>query len=490
MKINPFAEKFIDKECAIIDWKEDIEEALFSLKNKFPAHATIFEKDHFLELAENYSAEGALEYLSALGQELSMHDLVLYIIDQESDQYYLYLSTKENSNLFEKTVKDQKIKFYPQKQARKKWGQPAARISLSARLPYEKYLIDGQLDLKYPLSIVEGKWIDLGMDQGGHGIYIGGYYTFLDLTDWKPKEKHVTLEYHPSKIDDYDYSQKHQLYCAIFSHTDIDENKNRTFSTQVKIGPSFFDLSFWEGVECDEEIDSLSRVFWIDDHVIICYGNKAWIIENAGLGGRKCVKILEVLLQEEQYHPYLVEMTGGEKYISLNGSLFKFIPRLKKDFLFFQKNKAPQLEHYLKIKDHIELGAISFEKDKLVYLTNALLVEIDVKKPKLLRKRYLQRMNKATTMKKYNEEWAVIYQRGYPDKNLDLIQFWHYKTDTWLKMSLGHLGKHPVWDIILHPDGFTLIYSEGCILKVDDLLSLVQKDKKNHFTPNPWIEIT
>jgi hypothetical protein len=477
MENNNASETFIEEQCTWIDWKEEIEDAVFSLKDKFPQYTSLFEAPDFVALIENYNAEMPEDYVPALGQELSLYDMVLYEIEEDSDRYCLYLHPKEDAEAFEKTAKAQKIKWMRHVQSRKKWGDAAKRISLAGQIPYEKYAVKGGIDLDYPLSLTKGKWIDIGMDERGNGLYIGAHYSFVDLRPWKPIEHSFVLEYTPGSIHYYDYSETYDLYCAVFSDMRIDENKQRHSTNRVKIGTTPYLLETWEEVLCDEPLDALCKPFWIGEDVILCYKSKAWLIPNAAKGGRSCMLIGQVPLQQKDYYPFLIQTPFGETYLSLHATLLK---------IAYTEQKTMLLERIMTITDPIHQGAVCFEKDKLIYVSGGKLVELDLAQKKVIRSLNLGRMDRGATIKKYNDEWLSIHRWGYTNKELDLAQFWNYKTNTWLKLSLGNLGKYGVSDLFLHPDGYTIIQSDECFLKVERLIETLQANKKNQFTQEDW----
>ncbi|MES2133661.1 MAG: hypothetical protein V4506_15030 [Bacteroidota bacterium] len=477
MKTNNASETFIEEQCTWIDWKEEIDDAVFSLKEKFPHYLSVFEDPNFVTLIENYNAEMPEDYVPALGQELSCHNIVLYEIEEDSDRYCLYMHAKDSSEEFEKTAKSQKIKLIRYLQTRKKWGDPAKRISLAGQIPFEKYAVKGGIDLSFPFSLTKGKWIDIGMDERGNGLYIGAHYSFVDLRQWKPMEHHFVLEYSPSGIHYYDYSETHQLCCAVFNDIRIDETNTRHIKNHIRISATPYDLTSWEEVSCDEEIDTLSKPFWVGEHVILCYKNKIWAIPHAAKGARICRLIKQTPLQLKDYYPSRIHMPHGETYLSVNSVLFKVAHNPQNTIV---------LEEIMRIQDPIHQGAVSFEEGRIIYVSGGKLIELDLKLKKVIRTLNLTRMDRGATIKKYNHEWLVIYRWGYTNKELDIAQFWHYKTNTWLKLSLGNLGKYGVRNILMHPDGYALIESDECILKVDRLLETLQANKKNHLMSPEW----
>ncbi|UTC74716.1 hypothetical protein E4O03_11010 [Treponema sp. OMZ 792] len=474
------AETFIEHHCAFIDWKEEIDEAVYQLTMHFPDYKSIFENEDFIKLIENYSVEDAEEFLPAIGQELSRYDLVLYEIYEDSDRICLYICRKDNSAIFEKDAKTKKMRLTQYKQSRKKWGEPARLLKLANRLPYELYRVEDVKTFTYPFSVAEGGWIR-DIDNMAESIYIGGNYVFLDLQTFPPKEKSISLKYLPAGIHYYDYSSEHKLYCAGFRNVSVDENRKGKYWGTIKITADPFDMDSWEDVKCEDYLDELSVPVWIGDDVVILYENKAWIIQDAAHGGRECRKLWETPKKEQpardEFYPELIEMSDGKRYVFANGYFLSLEYKEKKSSGSFSEKteRIPELKPLFELDEPINCGAASFEKNKFVYIHRGFIKEIDITTGNLSRTFELEKMNPKVYnyISKLNDEWLAVI--GVADKNYDLAQFWNFKTGEKLKMKFGNLGKFAVRDIIEHPDGYTLINVSNSILKVDNMLNLLRK---------------
>ena len=88
--------KYTDSNCIRIDWKEEINETVSLLTQKWTEHHSVFSDKKFKSLIENYNSEPTDEYLLALGQELSTFNLTLYNIIEDSDSYCLVLIEEQN----------------------------------------------------------------------------------------------------------------------------------------------------------------------------------------------------------------------------------------------------------------------------------------------------------------------------------------------------------------------------------------------------------
>ncbi|WP_300673314.1 hypothetical protein [Soonwooa sp.] len=480
-------DRFIHENCIGIDWKMSIDDTIYNLKNKLPQYRALFENQNIKSLVDNYHFESADVYMPALGQELSALDFLLYEIEEDSDRYCLYLTPKNDAANFETLATEKNIPFILLKQDRKEIGQSASVLKAASELKFEYLPMKGRADFAFPMSVFEKDWISLGQDSNGDGIYIGHDYSFVNLESWPPHEHSLKLEYQPSGINYFEYSKTNNLFCAVFSNVKLDENNNRIRSSSVKISSNPYKIENWESVVCEEEIPTLAKVFWIDEHVILAHRNKAWLIENAAKGGRNCTKIWEDQKPaDSNFYPCKVSIHAFKDVLSINGQVL-FLNEEETttgSWLFKKTIKKFVLKNLMAIGDPIHQGAISFENLKLVYLCANTLVEVDLKNRKVLKSCQLERMDKKTEFKMLNDDWAVVYRYAYAHKDYDLAQFWNVKKDTWLRLKFGSLGKHDFKDILQHPQNYVLISSDNGIIKIDDLIENLEQDSGNHFQQN------
>lgn len=489
LRLNQASEtdRFIHENCVGIDWKMSIDDTIYNLKNKLPQYRALFENQNLKSFVDNYHFESTDVYMPALGQELSVSDFLLYEIEEDSDRYCLYLTPKNEAAKFEILAKEKNIPFVLLKQDRKDIGQVTSVPKTSPKLNFEYLPVKGRVDFAFPMSVFEKDWISLGQDSKGNGVYIGHDYSFVNLENWPPEEHSLKLEYQPSGINYFDFSKTYNLFCAVFSNVKLDENTNRIHSSTVKITNNPYKIENWESVVCEEEIPTLAKVFWIDEHIILAHGNKAWIIENAAKGGRNCTKIWEDQKPaDSSFYPCKIPIHGFTDVLSINGQLL-FLNEEEEttgSWLFKKTIKKMALKKLMAIGDPIHQGAISFENLKLVYLCKNTLVEVDLKNRKVLKSCQLERMDKKTVLKMLNEDWAVVYRYGYAHKDYDLAQFWNVKKNIWVRLKFGSLGKHDLNDILQHPKSYFLISSDDGIIKIDDLLENLAQDSANHFQQN------
>lgn len=489
LEINQASEtdRFIHENCVGIDWKMSIEDTIYNLQNKLPQYRALFENQNFKSFVDNYHFESTDVYMPALGQELSALDFLLYEIEEDSDRYCLYLTPKSEATNFETLAKEKNIPFVLLKQEEKDIGHSASVLKTASKLNFEYLPIKGRADFAFPMSVFEKDWISLGQDSKGNRIYIGHDYSFVDLENWPPEEHSLKLEYQPSGINYFEFSKNYNLFCAVFSNVKLDENNNRIRSSSVKITNNPYKTENWESVVCEEEIPTLAKVFWIDEHVILAHENKAWLIENAAKGSRYCIKIWEHQKPADfSFYPCKVSIHALTDVLSINGQLL-FLSEEEEttgSWLFKKTIKKLVLKKLMAIGDPIHQGTISFENLKLVCLSANTLVEVDLENRKVLRTCQLETVDKKTELKMLNDDWAVIYRYGYAQKDYDLAQFWNVKKDIWLRLKFGSLGKYDFNDILQHPKNYILILSDNGIIKIDDLLENLEQDSSNHFQQN------
>ena len=99
-----------DNHCVRIDWKAETEDTLFCLQEKWGEKYSALHNAEFLSLAENYFVETAEDHLPAFGQELTLHNLALYNIVEDSDSYCLVIMPQEDTSVFEKCARSKKVK--------------------------------------------------------------------------------------------------------------------------------------------------------------------------------------------------------------------------------------------------------------------------------------------------------------------------------------------------------------------------------------------
>ncbi len=448
---------FVENNCVRIDWKAGIVDAVFAFNERWKETGEIFNNKSFSALIENYNAEVPEDFLPAIGQELSTYNFLLYCIEEDSDSYCIVLIPVDKNSDFEKLAKQNKTSVKIQKQPRKKPGESAKRINLSKQIPFDKQLIKGDLRLKFPYSSCEER---IYSAKGG---YLNSLFLFYDATIF-PLTAFTAEGFNYTA-----FSAKHQLFCAIF-----EDDRNGI----IKVTKNPKDINSWETINYTEEkFPILSSPFFINDDLIILHERKCWIIENAASGNRQCKKIFEAQNTREfslSEFPKVIELQNKQFYVLLYCKLYKW------------ENKT-LLPSNIPILKHSEFKSFATENSRFVYVAEGILVEVDTSTKKT-RTRSLLHLDSKTSVQRYSDEWAVFTRYGYTSKSLDIAQFWHPKTDTWIRMPLGKIGKFGISGILLHPNGYTLVESDDCVIKIDNLLETLKSDKKNILTMPAWSE--
>lgn len=449
--------EYMESNCIRIDWKEEIKETVSLLQQKWSEYQTIFSDNKFKLLIENYNSEPTDEYLLALGQELSTHQLALYNIIEDSDSYCLVLIKEQSKVKFEDTNKKNKIRFQLQKQARKKWGTSAKLINLSSQIPFEKQFIKGDLRLKHSLSVCQERFYTK------EGAYETSKYYFIDSKKW-PLKIFETKAVHYT-----DSSKTNNYHCAIFKN-EIDKNGI------IKISKNPFNIDTWEKINCNDNIPTLAFPFWINDDLLILDKKKVWLVSSPINGNRECKKLLEVNTERLYIHgefPKVFKTGNGDTYILLH-------------FVFYRWKNKKLIDTGLFTEEHSDFSAFQTGDNRVVYVSKGELIEVDFKTKKT-RKRTLEYMDSKTSIQKYSEDWAVLKRYGHTNKSIDIAQFWHPKTDTWIRMPLGKIGKFGISDIFLHPNGYTVINTgKEVIIKIENLIDTLKLESKNTFQLAYW----
>ncbi len=448
---------YLNYKCVRIDWKGELADTYYLFKTDWIDKKDILEDEKFISLVENYDSEVPPDYLPALGQEFSTYNICLYNIIEDGDHYCLVLIDESDKEKFEKLNKSEKVDFELLKQQRKKWGKPATRLKLSERIPYEKLLIEGFFwTFNYPVSIIEERLYNEedGLKQVNHFL--------LDTQLWPLKSYKSESAFF--------LTTKQNYTCAIFN----DEEEKKEI---VKVSQSPFELDSWTEIIFNEKIPSLTQPFWANEDLLIMDKKNVWLVKSALKGNKVGEKVFEAknkrMFTQGEY-PNVFNTLNGQTYILLYFKFYKWVNQKLKN------TGLSVLEHYG------DFNTFPTGNFRFVYMANGKLIEVDFRTKKT-RSRQLEFIDRNSSIQIYNKDWAVITRIGYTDKNLDIAQFWQPKTDTWIRMSLGKLGKNGIRDIFSHPKGYTLINTnDNLVLKVDDLLGKLKSDIKNTFSQPTW----
>ena len=117
--------KEIKKSLAEVDWKSSSEDILYAVRAAYKKSYPFLMEKNFDELSENYAAEETLDFINALGQEISAQGHLLYEIDADSDSYLLTIIPAEAEEELKSILKEQRKRGALRKQARRKAGSEA-----------------------------------------------------------------------------------------------------------------------------------------------------------------------------------------------------------------------------------------------------------------------------------------------------------------------------------------------------------------------------
>lgn len=121
-----------------VDWKEESGEVLFQLREACQERCPALADSRFDALAENYAAEDTLDFLQALGQELTCWGWSLWYTAEEADAYPLVLLPLEEGA--PGPALGRRSRARQLRQSRRKIGQSARLLDLGRRLPCERYV--------------------------------------------------------------------------------------------------------------------------------------------------------------------------------------------------------------------------------------------------------------------------------------------------------------------------------------------------------------
>lgn len=452
--------------CVRIDWKGQIEDTYYLFQTDWIDKKHILEDEDFVSLVENYDSEVPLEYLPALGQEFSTYNHCLYNIDEGSDHYCLVLIEQADREHFEKINKKEKVDFYILKQKRKKWGTAATRIKLSKRIAFEQQAIKGYFNsFNYSVSLLQKRTYT------SKGAFKKSENYIIDTNEWPLKLFKTDPGYYLAA------SKNNDFYCINFENKE--ERKKEKHHGTIKISRTPFELTSWQAIENAEGIPVLAQPFWINEDLLILDKQIVWLVSSATNGNKICKKIFEVNNKRKFVHgeyPKVFNTLNGNTYILLYYNFYKW------------KNQK-LIRTGLSASDHFaSFNTFPTGNHRFVYIANSVLIEVDFRTKKI-RKRSLNFIDDKTSIKTYGNGWAVLTRFGHTNKSLDIAQFWHPKTDTWIHMPLGKLGKYGIRNLFLHPDGYTLINTgDNLVVKVNDLLDQLKSDNKNIFSQPEWNE--
>ena len=312
MKTKDQADK-MEKEITIaeIDWKSESEDVLYVVRESYQTVYPELLQKNFDELAENYAAETTEDFINALGQELSVLNLLLYNINTDSDSYALAIIPVEDEEEFKKNLKQQKQRGILKKQPRRKLGSNAKRIDLAKRLPCEKF----SLPEGYTTNLVTECFDDtLWLDYMQFGTERKFDSASLNIGSWPPVQSPdlgLCVRRFAKNEDG--------TYAAIIQNNTVNEqgylsDKNK----KVLIGKDINTIKTWRCVYEGEHLD-WSAMIWFENELFVSNRNSVYHIKNPDRFAASMEKVLELsttpFINGKRSVPFSREVFNSGTYI-------------------------------------------------------------------------------------------------------------------------------------------------------------------------------
>lgn len=445
----------LENQSISLDWKCSIDDAVFIMTNHWKQWEPIFTIEKIKSLVENYNSEMGDVFLPALGQELSVYGLAVYLISNEEDNYSLVVIEIHNTNEFEQIAKAQKIDVELQKQPRKKLGSHATRLILADRIPCDRFPLEetARIEFSYPYSL---QYI---FDKTCNK-FLNATRSIIDLRNFPPN-------IHPtSKISEIIYNKDLDLWAGVFFNTSED--------VSIKVGKEILTLNNWkEVVAATHRIPVLSKIFWIHDSILVLHEETAWFLSSATNENASFEKILEIKKTKKypwSTYPNVIKTLNGNVYVLIYFKLYLLKGnKLEPTGISFPENS---------LSGYFPSGNFKFS-----YVLNSKLVEVDILKRKT-RYRALPSQNNMNSISLLVNEWAVLSNGGFTNKDIAIVQFWNTKTDTWHHLKLGAFGQYGVVNVALTNEGDAIFHSREMLFRVKDFMTKLNYFEK--FTVESW----
>jgi hypothetical protein len=273
--------------------------------------------------------------------------------------------------------------------------------------------------------------------------------SILDLSIFPPN-KHVT-----GKLTVVSFSQDLSLWAAIF----YESSEN----VSVKVGKDILNLSDWQEVVSPEiGIDCLSKLHWVNESLLILYEDHAWLVDSVKSDAPVCKKILTLKrdkIRSFPAKPRFVKTLNGEAYVYSEFQLYHLKNHQLKPILRFRQDSIPE--------------CIPTGNHRFTYVLEGVQYEVDILEG-IVRSRSIPYQDNSSSIHKLTSEWAVITREGYTNRDMDVLQFWHLKTDTWKHLKLGAFGQYGIVDMGLNNEGVGILQSEEMLFEVKDFMAKLE----------------
>ncbi|MCF8278587.1 MAG: hypothetical protein K9J17_17800 [Flavobacteriales bacterium] len=431
----------LDHQCIDIDWKTEIDDMVYQLAYHWKVWKKVFEHEDIRSLVENYQSEVPMDYLPALGQELSVHNLLLYQLHTDSDSYRLLIIEMTDKESFENEAKNRKVKVWLLKQSRKKLSSKATRLNLANRLPYEAVQVDDRDMVFYSFPFA----LQLRLADKGNAI-LNAKCSILDFRVFPPVSSRT------AQLGVISYNEQLKLWAATFY-----DSKDKT---SVRVGKDILDLSDWREVASSElGINSLSSLNWVNESLLILYEDYAWFVDSATANRPVCEKIFSRERDRTNSfaaRPRFIRTLNGETYVHMSFQVYHL-----------KKNKLIPL---FKLNEKDLPECIATGNNRFTYLNKGRQVEVDIKERKI-RSRPVPGQDNSSSIHQLTTKWAVVTRFGYTNREIDILQFWHIETDTWQRLKLGAFGQYGITDVGITKDNDVILAGHEMIFKVQDFFT-------------------
>lgn len=440
------------KSTAAVDWKMAAKDVLLNVRMKWMKKYPALGADTLDELASNHATETPEVFLPALGQELTTVELRLYTVDADADDYCLVVATPQEGAELEQEAAAAGKRVRLELQPRRRLGQPAKRLDVAGRIPFRSTRLHN-----YGLQQV-----------GAHALaehWREKACSIVSLASWPPVSVEMPVEV--------------QCHCTAFDAGSgigaaIVEDK-QTKTADLRIGRDFSDWANWKRIDTGEPVHALSRVAFFGDDLVVAHGVSAWTLEGAVTGPGTWRKLGEAQPHPDFENAYLAASGDGRGWVILSGQLFEY-------------TGGRLTATGMRIHKPWSFGSTP-TPGGFAYVDNqGRVVELNPSTGKE-RVRALPHLDFKTAVWPFADGWSIFMRSGFPERKLDLAQFWRPADDTWLRLRYGALGDGDFRDCALTPGGDTWVASNSHVFdlgQTDQLLAALGGSKSGVLKPQPW----
>lgn len=288
-----------------VDWKNESEDTLTALRGTYGAVCPALEQPVFDTLAENYAAEGTLDCLRALGQELTCFGWSLWYMEENADAYPLVMLPLEEAQAFQSWCRGRK-REHQLRQSRRKVGQSARQLDLGQRLPCQRYLLPTELGI-WGGPVGDSLWLGNLPGEEPQG-------TRLHLEVWPPR-----MESLPCAVTNAVQGDGH-LAAILTRYQGLGRGPEEGFP-RLWVGNSLDELAgdrAPEGLPLERE---WNEIFWFHGDLFLADRSHVARIQRAAEGG---ALRMELQVQEKKLTFPAFFVLKDTLYLHLQGNLYRW----------------------------------------------------------------------------------------------------------------------------------------------------------------------